>query len=212
MALKKTTFGPDEIEIFNEALIYKRGKYWQFRLWLAKENKYARKSLLTSNQTTAVDKAKDFYLEILSNQKSGKKYFSLTTKQGVEMYVKHREKDCDNELIVKGRLGTIKTHLAHWLDFIKKDAKLKELARTDCEDYFQTRKKTNKKISVPDFVRSKVVFVIVLCLLSKIQNFMRLKLILPHHTFYWFVYLPTVFSIFLLIVFYFNLSVNREIN
>jgi hypothetical protein len=29
-------------------------------------------------------------------------------------------------LIVKGRLGTIKTHLAHWLKYLGKDIKLKE--------------------------------------------------------------------------------------
>jgi len=51
-------------------------------------------------------------------------------------------------LIVKGRLGTIKTHLAHWLDFIGRDTKLKEMERTDCENYFHSRKKTRKKVGV----------------------------------------------------------------
>jgi hypothetical protein len=41
-------------------------------------------------------------------------------------------------------LITIKSHLKHWLDFIKKDAKLKELQRTDCEDYFFERTKNEK--------------------------------------------------------------------
>ncbi len=35
--LKKTNFSPDELPIFDDAIIYKRGKYWQFRMWLAKE-------------------------------------------------------------------------------------------------------------------------------------------------------------------------------
>jgi hypothetical protein len=42
MALKKTNFGDDEIAIFDEAFAYKRGKYWQFRMWLEKEHKYYR--------------------------------------------------------------------------------------------------------------------------------------------------------------------------
>jgi hypothetical protein len=36
----------------------KRGEYWQFRMWLAKENKYARKSLCTRTEITAVEHGK----------------------------------------------------------------------------------------------------------------------------------------------------------
>lgn len=147
MAIKKQKFSEDEIAIFDEAVVYKRGEYWQFRMWLNDENKYARKSLRTRSQTTAIEKGKAFYLEILGNKMAGKTYFSITTKEGVEMYVKHREKDVETGLIVSGRLTTIKTHLQHWLEFIGKDTKLKELERTDCEDYFYERmKKTNNTV------------------------------------------------------------------
>jgi integrase len=148
MPLKKSNFAEEEIPIFDEAIVYKRGGYWQFRMWLLKENKYVRKSLRTRNRNTAIEKGKDAYLEIYSNIKAGKTYFSLSTKDGVELYVKHREKDLESGIIVSGRLSTIKTHLEHWLKFIKKDSKLKELARTDCEDYFHQRVKSNKKIPV----------------------------------------------------------------
>ena len=50
MALKKQQFAEGEIAIFDEACIYKRGEYWQFRMWLPKENKYARKSLRTRKE------------------------------------------------------------------------------------------------------------------------------------------------------------------
>ena len=50
MVLKKQEFKDDEIPIFDEACIYKRGEYWQFRMWLSKENKYARKSLRTRSE------------------------------------------------------------------------------------------------------------------------------------------------------------------
>ena len=39
MALKKQNFAEGEIAIFDEACVYKRGEYWQFRLWLPKEVK-----------------------------------------------------------------------------------------------------------------------------------------------------------------------------
>lgn len=142
MALKKQEFTDDEIPIFEEALVYKRGEYWQMRMWLAKEHKYARFSLKTRNRSTAIDKAKLHYHELMAGQLQGKTYFSITTRMGVDMYLEHRKKDVTNGYIVSGRYTTIATHLKHWLNFIGKDVKLKELERTDCEDYFASRTKT----------------------------------------------------------------------
>ena len=80
----------------------------------------------------------------MAQQLAGKTYFSKTTKQGVEEYLEQRALDVEAELIVKGRYGTIKTHLEHWLDFIGRDTKLKELECTDCENYLHSRTKTKK--------------------------------------------------------------------
>lgn len=148
MALKKQTFSDDEIPIFDDAIIYKRGEYWHFRMWLAGEGKYARKSLRTRSRSTAIDKGKEAYLEIYSNVKAGKTYFSLSTKEGVELYTKHRAKDVTSGPIVPGRLSTITTQHQHWLSFIGKDTKLKELERTDCEDYFHERVKASNRLPV----------------------------------------------------------------
>lgn len=146
--LKKKNFKTDEFPIFDEAVIYKRGDYWQFRMWLAKERKDARFSLRTKIQTTAIDKAKQRYHELMAMQGQGKTYFSKTTKEGVEAYLAQRKKDVVAGIIVEGRYGTIKTHLEHWLDFIKRDTKLKELERTDCENYYAQRTATKKKIQI----------------------------------------------------------------
>lgn len=148
MPLKKPSLKPNEIAIYDEALIYTRGEYWQMRMWLAKEKKYARFSLRTRNRDTAEAKAKKYYHELMAQQLAGKTYFSMTSKQGVEEYVKQRAKDAEAELIVKGRLSTIKTHLEHWLKFIGKDTKLKEMERTDCENYFHERTKNKKKLPI----------------------------------------------------------------
>jgi len=148
MALKKRTFNADEIAIFDEAVVYKRGDYWQMRMWLEKEKKYARFSLRTRNRDTAIDKGKKHYHNIMAMQLSGRNYFSKTTKQGVEEYLQYKQIAVDDGNIVKGRLSTIKTHLEHWLDFIGRDVKLKELERTDCEDYQNSRSKTKKKIGI----------------------------------------------------------------
>jgi integrase len=147
LALKKQKFNDNEISIFDEACVYKRGDYWQFRMWLAKENKYARKSLRTRSETTAVERGKAAYLEIYANLEQGKTYFSITTKEGVQQYLDFRKHDVELGHIVSGRLATIGTHLRHWLSFIGKDTKLKELERTDCENYFYHRQKsTNSNV------------------------------------------------------------------
>ena len=145
---KQHNFADDELRIYDDAIVYKRGDYFQMRMWLHNEKRYARFSLRTVNVATAVDRAKVHYHQLMSQQLSGKTYFSKTTKTGVDDYLKQRAIDVQAGLIVKGRLSTIKTHLTHWLDFIGRDTKLKELERTDCENYFFTRTKTKKKIAV----------------------------------------------------------------
>ena len=58
-----------------------------------------------------------------------------------------RKRDVELGHIVSGRSATIATHLQHWLSFIGKETKLKELERTDCENYFYHRQKsTNSNV------------------------------------------------------------------
>ena len=141
MALKKTKFEDNEEAIFDGAVIYTRGAYWQFRMWLTKEHKYARFSLKTTSKSTALDLAKRHYHELMSNQLAGKSYYSITTKAGVELYLEWKKKQIGNR-IKEGRFGTIVTHLENWLKFIGKDTKLKELAVTDGDDYNYERTKS----------------------------------------------------------------------
>ncbi|WP_443646887.1 hypothetical protein [Candidatus Ponderosibacter sp. Uisw_141_02] len=86
MALKKQQFAEGEIAIFDEACIFKRGEYWQFRMWLPKENNYARKSLFTRSKATVIEKGKAAYLEISAKLQQGKSYFSITIKKRVEKW------------------------------------------------------------------------------------------------------------------------------
>ncbi len=138
---------PNEVAIYDSAVIYRRGEFWQFKMWLSAENKYARKSLRTKNRMIAIEKGKENYHEIMANMKLGKTYFSLTAKEGVEKYLASKEKEIGTN-IKKGRYGTIKTHLEHWLNFIKRDTKLKDLHRMMCEDYYLERNKNKKKAPV----------------------------------------------------------------
>jgi hypothetical protein len=127
MTLKKQHFKSDEVLIFDDAIIYKRGNYWHFRLWLEKERKYIRKSLQVKDKVSAIEKGRSYYLETQGNIKQGKAYFSKTAQEGVDLYLKHRQKDVVAKLIVPLRFKTIKNNLARWLDYIHKGSKLLEL-------------------------------------------------------------------------------------
>ena len=127
MALKKHHFAEGEIPIFDEACINKRGEYWQFRMWLPKENKYASKSLRPRSETNEIEKDKAAYLEIYANIRQGKTYFSITTKEGVEKHLSFLLRDVEQGHIVKGRHTTIATHLLHFPSYIGKDTYSKEL-------------------------------------------------------------------------------------
>ncbi len=147
MVTKKKNFNEqlEEELILEDALLYKRGDYWHVRFWLAVDKKYARFSLRTKNKSTAIDKAKKHFYELKVLETQGKKYYSITTADGVAMYLEKRLADVRPDGIVIGRYNTIKAHLKHWLEFIGKDLKLKELERTDCEEYFYKRTQGHQK-------------------------------------------------------------------
>ena len=137
--IKKKTFGEDEVLIFDDAIIYQRDGLWQFRMWLPAERKYVRKTLNTRHRGTAIERGKDLYLQLYASQRQGKRYFSITAREGVARYVAYRQRDVEAGLIVKGRLVTIKAHLKHWVAFIGADTRLSELDRGSCEDYYHFR-------------------------------------------------------------------------
>ena len=87
-------------------------------MWLEHEGKYARKSLRTRSQSTAVERAKQLYMEIFAAQLSGKTYFSLTVKQGVAQYLTAGATDVELGLINRDRYITLRSQLKHWQEFM----------------------------------------------------------------------------------------------
>ena len=147
MTLKKKIFSEDEETIFDEAVIYKRGNYWHFRVWLENEKKYASKSLKTTKKSEAKEKAKDLYLTIYSKLQEGNKFFSMTAQEGVDTYLKDRYNDVITGLIVKKRHQVLGQHLDKFLSFVGKKKKLKELRADDLLNYYKYRlEKTNNKV------------------------------------------------------------------
>lgn len=148
MPIKKNPDGESEISIFDEAIIYKRGDYWQFRMWLKNEGRYLRQSLKTKQMATAKDLAQKKFFQVKHDEEVGRKQFSKTTKQGVQEYLEKREKDIEIGQVKKSRVGNIRTYLNHWLDFIGRDTKLRDLKALDCSEYAFARIKSKKKLSI----------------------------------------------------------------
>ena len=119
MTLKKKIFSEDEETIFDEIVIYKKGNYWQFRVWL-ENKKHARKSLKTKKKTVAREKAKDLYLAIYSKLQEGNKFFSMTAQEGVDAYFKERYNDVIEGLIVEKIHRVSGYHLDKFLAFVGK--------------------------------------------------------------------------------------------
>ena len=115
-------------EIFDGRATIRRnqrsGGVWQFHMWLRAENKQYRKSLRTSHFETAVERAEEMYMAVVSAQKAGRKIFSPTVKNIIEMYLQKRREEVDSGFITIGRFGTIQTHLKHFADFIHRDRNL----------------------------------------------------------------------------------------
>ena len=132
----------------NKATIYtNKFGMWQFRLWLANENKYVRKSLKTKEKTLAIERGEELYIEVAHKQKSGIKHFGISIKEGVEQYIEARSKEVGlgnvgNVGIVKGRLDTIKTHLKHFLEYVRKDDKVTNLSDNTLVYYERNGKET----------------------------------------------------------------------
>ena len=151
---KKRYFSEDEVPIFenrNGAVVYKRGEYWQFRVWLTADNKYVQKSLNTKIRETAIERGQAMYLELHAHIETGVKYFTVTLKEAVQIYTDYRATEVrDNpsqQGIVAGRLETIKTHLTHFLDFAGRETKLSELDEAQLLAYPQWCRNTRKKIA-----------------------------------------------------------------
>ncbi|MDP6535463.1 MAG: hypothetical protein QGG02_03860, partial [Gammaproteobacteria bacterium] len=95
----KTHLKENEHEIYGGiAYVYKRddNKYnemYQFRMWLTDEQKYVRRSLRTKLLDSAIERGEKLAREILNDIDEGRTIFSITVREGVEQFIKHREKD-----------------------------------------------------------------------------------------------------------------------
>ena len=120
------------------------GDVWQFRMWIKEDKKHYRKSLKTKDFNQAMGKAKELAMELMTNLRTGRKIYSITLQELVNLYLKHRAKDIDKTTgITRGRLIAIKSQLSYFLQIKGADTKANTLDRKCMTDYQYLRKQSH---------------------------------------------------------------------
>ena len=75
----------NEVRIYNSKAVIYQNDYdvWQFRIWLADEDKYFRQSLRTKDKAKAIADSEEMYEDIKYMKRRGKKIYSISIKQAV---------------------------------------------------------------------------------------------------------------------------------
>lgn len=155
MVSKKYKYKDGEVALLGgEAVLYLVKDTWYLRCWLPTEKKYARKSMRTKSLDTAEERGKQEFYRLQTDINSGRKYFSIDIKKGVELYLNFRHNEIITERtqggIVEGRWHTIRSHLNHFLAFVGKDTKVTHLLDTQLLKYPQFRRKNAKNGKISD--------------------------------------------------------------
>lgn len=111
---------------------------WQFRVWLADENKYLRKSLREKNREEAIRIATELWADVSYEKRRGKKFYGITVEEAIEKYIEHRKKEVGlgtDDGIVIGRWKTIITHLKHFIDYVNRGETVRTLGKNTLLNY-----------------------------------------------------------------------------
>lgn len=127
-----------------KAEVYKTeaSSYFHFRMWIAPQKKYFKKTLGVENKRLAVDKGEQEAINILARIQNGASPFGITVGEMVDNYIAYRAADVGKQGgITAGRLVTIKSQLKHFQKIVKRGTKVADLSRNSLYDYRQVRQK-----------------------------------------------------------------------
>ncbi len=133
------------LQIYGGKASIKPNKFgvWQFRMWVNSEKRYYEKSLRTKRRLDAIELAEARYIDIQNEIKNGKKLFSFTIKQAVEVYLAHRAREAKSGVITEGRYKTITTHLSHFISYVGGTEKAANLGIQTLVRFEHGREETN---------------------------------------------------------------------
>ena len=120
------------------------GEIWQFQQWIKDEHRYIRISLRAKDRQVATELAEKQFASTLGRIHSGEKIFSITAKELVAQYLKHLDQRVAFGSIRVTFPQIVKSHLKHYLAFVKEDTKIQSIPAEKFRDYAHTRR--SKKI------------------------------------------------------------------
>ena len=125
------------------------GDVYQCRVWLNEEKRYLRRSLKTTDLTTAVQRGEKIILETLTGVEAGKKFFGVNLGSLVEEYLEYRKNDIDVEGgITAGRFTTIQSQCRALLRTKSPNLKMNELDENSFYDWRQMRQDDNSSVAL----------------------------------------------------------------
>lgn len=123
------------------------GAVYQCRIWVPDEKKYLRRSLKTTDLTTARQRGEKLILETLSDVASGRKLFGITLGELIDKFLEYRCIDVKNGTITEGRLTTIQSQCRALLRTKPSSIKVAELDANSFFEWRQMRLKDNPLIT-----------------------------------------------------------------
>jgi integrase len=119
----------------------KSGQFWSMSCWLKNEGKCYRRSLRTKNLEEAKELAREMYFRLQGDIRAGNRIFTVTAKEFVDAFIKHKADEANAGLITHGRVQTIKTSLNKWfLKFVGEKTTLEKISRHRFEEYYVWRR------------------------------------------------------------------------
>ena len=108
---------------------------WQFRMRVQGEGAYYRESLRTKHLQTAIARAKNKWADITAMVNAGKKVFSITVAEMVQIYLGHRQRHVELGLLSKGRHYIISCHLKHLTRLLGAGTRVNDMDKRSLQDY-----------------------------------------------------------------------------
>lgn len=124
---------------------------WQFRTWIASENRQFRKSLRTKRLDEAQIAGRALYAEIIGQTTSGKKLFGEKFSAVTELWLTYQEERAKTGKITSERYSTVKTQInRHIVPFVEeeigKNTKIGTLGYQSFYDYAMWRRKKHPEV------------------------------------------------------------------
>ena len=123
------------------------GDIYQFQMWISNEKKYIRKSTRKRDLDDAKEVARKYWKESIAWIELEQPIFALKASQLVELYLESAKQDVGITRTM-GRWESIRSQLAHYLDFVTPTIKITDIGRNIWDGYYRFRR--DKSSSVQD--------------------------------------------------------------